>query len=596
MLNPSVDRLDYGEKLQVPEGFQLSYAVATSYSLELDTLLCLPLALSLNGTLEGNPHGGKLAALEGIRQLKGKLKVFFQQGNIKVPGAFTPLFTLLEPCLVPMVPSGVFSSFHPKIWLLRFTNDARQVRYRLLVLSRNLTFDRSWDLAVALEGEVTTQSSRENDGLLDLLQELAPFARHKDKALDFAPAFTLFKKELPRVVWQKPNGFRELKTLLGKAQQVPLDLGGSTNTVLVISPFLHAEALDMLKERGERHWLFSRAEELERLGAEKLADWECFALNQRVVSGEDQLDNGKAQNLHAKLVLVQNGATSHWHVGSANATKAALGGLRQAPPRNTEFMLRLSSSGIAQSAEQLKSELVGDEENLTEIFIPHLFQNQEQQEQDSDEAGLRKLLHALIKDAWSVRAKVNADLTYCCEIHCSAPPLAQFESVQVRFLDVPGYQDLNATLVWDQLSLSQVSAFLVVKVRVGDKAVERIIKASLVIDGGDGREQKIVSDLIDSPHKLLAYIRMVLQPDHEKAEWFARDPGTSGGDGTDDALSRLLGGSIYESLLLCAARQPEKLHRIEAVLSHLQAVEGRVPKEFSELWSVYRKLLGKETA
>ena len=33
MLNPSVDRLDYGEKLQAPEGFQLSYAVATSYSL-----------------------------------------------------------------------------------------------------------------------------------------------------------------------------------------------------------------------------------------------------------------------------------------------------------------------------------------------------------------------------------------------------------------------------------------------------------------------------------------------------------------------------------------------------------------------------------
>ena len=176
MLNPSVDRLDYGEKLQAPEGFQLSYAVATSYSLELDTLLCLPLALSLNGTLEGNPHGGKLAALEGIRQLKGKLKVFFQQGNIKVPVAFTPLFTLLEPCLVPMVPSGVFSSFHPKIWLLRFINDTRQVRYRLLVLSRNLTFDRSWDLAVALEGEVTTESSRENDGLLELLQELAPFA------------------------------------------------------------------------------------------------------------------------------------------------------------------------------------------------------------------------------------------------------------------------------------------------------------------------------------------------------------------------------------------------------------------------------------
>ena len=85
MLNPSVDRLDYGEKLQTPKGFQLSYAVATSYSLELDTLLCLPLALSLNGTLEGNPHGGKLAALEGIRQLKGRLKVFFSKAISRFP-------------------------------------------------------------------------------------------------------------------------------------------------------------------------------------------------------------------------------------------------------------------------------------------------------------------------------------------------------------------------------------------------------------------------------------------------------------------------------------------------------------------------------
>ena len=352
----------------------------------------------------------------------------------------------------------------------------------------------------------------------------------------------------------------------------------------------------MLKERGERHGLFSRAEELEQLGAEKLAGWECFALNQRVVNGEDHLDNSKSQNLHAKLVLVQNGATSHWHVGSANATKAALGGLRQAQPRNTEFMLRLSSSGIAQSADQLKLELVGSEENPSGVFAPHLFQNQEQQEQDSDEAGLRKLLHALITDDWNVRARVNADLTYRCELLCSAPRLANSESVQVRFLDVPGYQDLDATLVWDRLSLSQVSAFLVVKVQVGEKSIERVIKASLVIDGGDGREQKIISDLIDSPHKLLAYIQMLLQPDHEKAEWFARDPGGSAPEGSDNLLSHFMGGPIYESLLLCAARQPEKLQRIEAVLSHLRSVEGRIPDDFNRLWDNYKAFLGTEKA
>jgi len=294
--------------------------------------------------------------------------------------------------------------------------------------------------------------------------------------------------------------------------------------------------------------------------------------------------------------VVQNGATSHWHVGSANATKAALGGCKQEPPRNTEFMLRLSSSGIAQSADQLKLELVGTEETPTEIFVPHSFQNQDQKEQDAEEVGLRKLMHALITDGWLVTAAINPDLTYRCELECPALRLADSESVQVRFLDVPGFQDLHRTLVWDQLGLAQVSAFLVVKARVGDQAIERVIKAALIIEGGDGREQKIVSDLIDSPHKLLAYIRMVLQPDHEKAEWFARDPGASALNGSDELLSHLMGGPIYESLLLCAARQPEKLKRIEAVLSHLRSVEGRIPEEFNQLWQNYQAFLGTEKA
>ena len=191
MLNPHTDRLDYGDKLRAPEGFTLSHGVATTYSLDLETLLCLPLALSFDSTLEGDLQSEKLALLEAISQLKGKVRVFFQQGEIKLPRAFNLLFSLLEPFLVPRMPDSAFSSFHPKIWLLRFINAEKNVRYRLLVLSRNLTFDRSWDLAVALEGEVSGTASSENEGLLALLQELAPYAK------DFAPAFTLFKKELP---------------------------------------------------------------------------------------------------------------------------------------------------------------------------------------------------------------------------------------------------------------------------------------------------------------------------------------------------------------------------------------------------------------
>ena len=72
MLNPKEHRLDYGDKLRPPIGFELSYALATSFSVELDTLLTLPVAMCFDNTLEGNLQGEKLALLEAISQLKGR--------------------------------------------------------------------------------------------------------------------------------------------------------------------------------------------------------------------------------------------------------------------------------------------------------------------------------------------------------------------------------------------------------------------------------------------------------------------------------------------------------------------------------------------
>jgi hypothetical protein len=42
-------------------------------------------------------------------------------------------------------------TFHPKIWVLRFTNAADSITHRLLCLSRNLTGDRSWDTVLVAD-------------------------------------------------------------------------------------------------------------------------------------------------------------------------------------------------------------------------------------------------------------------------------------------------------------------------------------------------------------------------------------------------------------------------------------------------------------
>lgn len=587
MLNPRTDRIDYGEKLRAPEGFTLSHGLATTYSLDLETLLCLPLALSLNASLDGEPQDEKLAILEGISQLKDKVRVFFQQGQVHLPRQFNLLFSLLEPMLVPQVPGQAFSAFHPKVWLLRFSDARGRVRYRLLVLTRNLTFDRSWDLAVALEGEVSASRSEQNTGVLQLLQDLAPHAG------DFS-GFRSFKRELPKVHWQLPAGFNGLDTLMGRPGQVPLDLGGEVDTLLVMSPFLHPEALDRLRQQGQRHWLFSRAEALDSIGQERLAGWECFALNARLVNAEDELSNARPQDLHAKLVLAQQGTDSHWHIGSANATKAALGGLVDGP-RNTEFMLRLSSRGAAQSAEQLRTELVGDAQAPTGIFVPHVFSVTGLAAQADTDPKLREVLYRLIGADWRLWAQAGPEQGHTCVLdYTPQQELPQVE-VTVRPLAAGQPQALAAQLVWPGLSLLQLSAFLVVQVRMpsGDKA-ELLIRARLEIEGGDDRERKIFSSFIDSPHKLLAYLQMLLQPDAGRSAWPA--PGKGGAKPADALIGQWLAGPLHEGLLRCAARQPEKLQRIDAVLRHLRGEPGLVPPELERLWDQYRQFLGKKSA
>ncbi len=53
MLDFKEDRLDYGRLLIPPDGYRLDRAVAATYSLDLEMLLSVPVALFYSQTLEG---------------------------------------------------------------------------------------------------------------------------------------------------------------------------------------------------------------------------------------------------------------------------------------------------------------------------------------------------------------------------------------------------------------------------------------------------------------------------------------------------------------------------------------------------------------
>lgn len=153
MLQPDV-RGQLLESLRPPEGYALDYAVAATYSLDLLALLTAPLAFTLfdweeeDGSLTKNPQ----ALLAAIKRHAHRIAIFSQAGQIALPGSSEPLFYYLEKMVHEVLPPDTRGSFHPKVWVLRFTCDGHPVQYRLLCLSRNLTFDRSWDTVLALDG------------------------------------------------------------------------------------------------------------------------------------------------------------------------------------------------------------------------------------------------------------------------------------------------------------------------------------------------------------------------------------------------------------------------------------------------------------
>ena len=162
MLNAQSDRIDYRELLSPPPSYKVSFAVGTTYSLDLETLTAVCAIVGLNVEADTELTQSPLHMLEAIRRASGKLLIFCQSGQIKMPDKPNKLLPLLENCVSEVCLRNK-RSFHPKTWFLKFKADGLPDKYRLIVMSRNLTFDRSWDVALRLDSAVRGEMFIEQD-------------------------------------------------------------------------------------------------------------------------------------------------------------------------------------------------------------------------------------------------------------------------------------------------------------------------------------------------------------------------------------------------------------------------------------------------
>ena len=325
MLKPTSDRLDYGKLLSPPVGYETVFAIGTTYSLDLDALIGASIALGLSESIDNELKDNPIYLLEAIQKTADKVLIFSEGGQIKAPFASNSLHILLEK-MVAEVKLSNKRSFHTKFWLIKYENRDGDSLYRCIVLSRNLTFDRSWDVAVCLEGKILKDIEEENRSgratpISDFLKALQKHARRSSIENSKIRMLGNISNELLKVEFQlndkRYDGFRFVPIGINGYDIEKSGIFSTYHEMFMISPFLSrstiAEFNKLSLTNPYKNTLITRRSEAAKLKSEDISKFEVYALKDAIIDGEDALsesnvgniDNeNQKQDIHAKVVNV----------------------------------------------------------------------------------------------------------------------------------------------------------------------------------------------------------------------------------------------------------------------------------------------------
>lgn len=606
MLDVRKHRLDYGAMLIPPKGYRLAKAVAATYTLDLNTLLSIPVALFFSQTLEGNFETERVQLLEAIQRCPEVLRIYHQQGKIHVPKKHNRLYGLLEPCVVGILPDDAYTSFHPKVWVLRYEHNDQPTMYRVIVLSRNLTYDRSWDIAAHLDGEVTEGQQDKNQPLVSFVSYLLSHEQFEGNKK--------FISDLRRVEFQTPAGFN--KNFFFH----PVGIDGHTNPIVTqtgsraicVSPFVHDESIRTLRGNvTDELLLFGCREELKRLDPNTLSDIRSFCISNLIVDGESQEkgEDGEGeqaeQNLHAKLYVYQGKASSaSWFLGSANATKAAF-------YRNIEFLLELRGTSSAVQLDCLKAELLGADEKGG-IFQPYLPPPEpvDDSERRKLEEKLRLLEFILLKHMVVQRAEVTPSENEAnFDLHLVLDPgHSQWQGLKVTVSpfnsDAGEPQELPSGCVTSftfcNINESNLSRFLRFDIWQNTERLRSFLMKVEIKGLPETRVSRILRSIINSRDRFFEYLCFLLSDDTEKEPIGTEPDDDGGGSNGENGSIWDTSSPIFEQLLLAASRSPLRLKAIDDVIEQLRKEDDEdsslrvIPQEFMEFWEAFKQIVPQQ--
>lgn len=616
MLEPTTRAL-FVDAFRPPTGHHVDLAIGTTYTLGLRMLFLPPLAMAAHDRevqlLEDDPDEGHapvdtLALLESVRRYADRTTVYCHAGAIGSPGTYPRLLTFAEDCVVQVLPPTPGHIFHPKVWALRFRREDELV-HRLVVCSRNLTDDSSWDTLLVLDegprGEGVAGSPAAD--FVRTLPQLAEGHIAPDRpgqATDLADSLSDAWFELP-----KPFTGGELHPLgLNRDGATAWPLPERPDRAVVISPFLDIPTATRIRA-GRPPVLVSREETYDLVGGNAVRHTDVKVLSPHA-EAELTAEPSSARSrpgevrtgLHAKVLVWDVGRTGHTYTGSANATHAAFNG-------NVEFGVLLTGPRRVCGVEALLPDGEPSRDRVTfgHVIQDHEVPNPEAGEdplQDAERAATRHH-EALLQAGPQLTCEVDDDGRYAVSLTFASPIPTSPGTTRVRLISRPRTDRLAPEHAhWRGVHLTQLTAYLEVVTHVpvhgnaDDLEIVSVLKAELV-GAPEGRAAAVLRSYLGSEESIVRYLRFLLDDVDAGSIW--DDMQLSEVDGSMPTRPPVTFEdlSILEPLLRAAADGSEALDRVEALLRDLgirQDEPGVVPEEFLELWQAVWDATGRGRA
>lgn len=608
MFKNKTDRLNYGTLLMPPVGYELTKAVVTTYSLDLETLTAATIALGVREGTDSVVAETPVAMLRALQKVSDKVVVFCESGQIKLPGAKSPLVLLLEKMIVPVAlkkEKDSFPSFHPKMWTIEYENAGKEKLYRFIILSRNLTFDRSWDVSFMMEGKKGNDDGHTTP-LISFLEYLKKhISKDKKSLIDIVVSmqkelsnvkFTLDRKEFTDFsimpIGIGDNGVDMTKDDLFKGYRVP-DRTAKFHELTIMSPFLSSDTIkflnsDTLSLTNTRRKLFTRRTELPKI-KDVAGNFDVYVLKDTIIDGEEALPEGevgetKPQDIHAKLYLRQKYPCSDLYLGSMNASNSGI-------CRNVEMMIKLKAVNRYVNMNRLCEDFfAGEESDKCNPFEKVDLSNLPAADVDNSDDLINPLKHicrmertcevvGLNDGKYALKVKFSTD-TYClpANVRININPL----------MVVNASMPIEETMYFENLDILQLSEFFVITVKGEKESISRVITIPIKNIPCE-RDQYLIKDIIKDKKTFVEYVAMALGDDLLKL--FGSERKEHAYSETEKHNRNVKMPALYERMLRIAYEDKRRLMEIEKIMGMIND-DNIITPEFRKMYETFKSAVG----